>query len=189
VVKDITTEFRAEKVDFENLDAVETRQAALSSLTKRTKGLLKDIRSEAVRRNVLDEGRRIDGRAPADIRQIACEVSVVPRAHGTGLFTRGETQALVYATLGSSGDSQTIDALTERYEKNFLLHYNFPPFSVGEARFLRGPSRRDGTWRSGRSSRSCPTSRTSRTRCGWFRRCWSPTDRRPWPPSAAAPWR
>ena len=143
VVNGITSEFRAEKVDFESLDAVETRQAALSSLTKRTKGLLKDIRSEAVRRNVLDEGRRIDGRAPADIRQIACEVSVVPRAHGTGLFTRGETQALVYATLGSSGDSQTIDSLTERYEKNFLLHYNFPPFSVGEARFLRGPSRRD----------------------------------------------
>jgi polyribonucleotide nucleotidyltransferase len=92
---------------------------------------------------VLTERRRIDGRATDEIRKIASEISVVPRAHGTGLFTRGETQALVYTTLGSSGDQQTIDALTERYEKRFLLHYNFPPFSVGEARFLRGPGRRE----------------------------------------------
>jgi polyribonucleotide nucleotidyltransferase len=96
-----------------------------------------------MRERILSEGVRIDGRSSTDIRPIACELRVVPRAHGTAVFTRGETQALVSATLGSADDKQTIDALTERYEKGFLLHYNFPPFSVGEARPLRGPGRRE----------------------------------------------
>ena len=96
-----------------------------------------------MRERILSDGVRIDGRGPADIRQIACEVRPLPRAHGVALFTRGETQALVYTTLGSSDDAQTIDALHARTEKHFLLHYNFPPFSVGEVRPLRGPSRRD----------------------------------------------
>jgi polyribonucleotide nucleotidyltransferase len=143
VVDDLASEYRKAPASLDTLEAVEERQTGLKQLTGRTKKALHDIRAEIVRKRILDDGRRIDGRDPADVRQIACEVSVVPRAHGTGLFTRGETQALVYATLGSQADRQTIDALTERYEKNFLLHYNFPPFSVGEARFLRGPSRRD----------------------------------------------
>ena len=96
-----------------------------------------------MRDRILSDGVRIDGRGTKDIRQIACEVRPLPRAHGVALFTRGETQALVYTTLGSSDDAQTIDALHARSEKHFLLHYNFPPFSVGEVRPLRGPSRRD----------------------------------------------
>ena len=143
VLDGITGAYRSEKAALDSLEAVEARQAGLRELSGRAKDLLHDLRSRIVRRNVLEAGRRIDGRRPEDIRPIACEVTAVPRAHGTGLFTRGETQALVYATLGSEGDTQTIDALTERYEKRFLLHYNFPPFSVGEARMLRGPSRRD----------------------------------------------
>jgi polyribonucleotide nucleotidyltransferase len=107
------------------------------------KHALHDLRSELMRDRILSRGERIDGRTSTDIRPIACEIRVVPRAHGTGLFTRGETQALVYCTLGSSDDAQTIDALTERYEKPFLLHYNFPSFSVGEAKPLRGPGRRE----------------------------------------------
>ncbi len=143
VVNEITTEYRSEKVALDSLEAVEARQAGLRQLASRTKDFLKELRSDLVREKVLAQGVRIDGRGTADIRPIACEVGILARAHGTGLFTRGETQALVYATLGSAGDAQTIDALTQRYEKHFLLHYNFPPFSVGEARFLRGPSRRD----------------------------------------------
>jgi polyribonucleotide nucleotidyltransferase len=139
----LTREYRSERVTFDSLEAVEARQAGLRERTTRVKSILHDIRYQLVRENILSAGRRIDGRKPEDIRPIACEVGVVPRAHGTGLFTRGETQALVYATLGSQDDMQTIDSLTERYEKRFNLHYNFPPFSVGEARMLRGPSRRD----------------------------------------------
>jgi len=143
VVDAIAKEFRAERVAFDSLEAVEARRAAYAKLVGDTKELLHGLRSKLMRDRILDDGIRIDGRGPTDIRPIACEISVVPRPHGTGLFTRGETQALVYATLGSADDEQTIDALTERYEKRFLLHYNFPPFSVGEARPLRGPGRRE----------------------------------------------
>jgi polyribonucleotide nucleotidyltransferase len=136
-------EYRKEKVALDSLEAVEERRAGLRRLVGDVKDTLHDLRSQLVRERILGEGIRIDGRSGADIRPIACEVRAVPRAHGAALFTRGETQALVYTTLGSSGDAQTIDALTERSSKRFMLHYNFPPFSVGEARFLRGPSRRD----------------------------------------------
>jgi len=139
----LTAEYRAEKVPLDSLEAVEARQAGLRKLTGDAKGLLKALRSELMRARILDDGIRIDGRKSTEVRQIACEVRPVPRAHGVALFTRGETQALVYTTLGSGADAQTIDALTQRSQKHFLLHYNFPPFSVGEARFLRGPSRRD----------------------------------------------
>jgi len=143
VVDRFASEFRGEKVTLDSLEAVETRRDQYRKFTDTVKHALHDLRSELMRKKILDDGSRIDGRTPTDIRPIACEVNVVPRAHGTGLFTRGETQALVYCTLGSSDDEQTIDALTERYEKQFLLHYNFPPFSVGEARPLRGPGRRE----------------------------------------------
>src|SRR4029077_12975333 len=92
---------------------------------------------------VIRESRRVDGRGLTDIRPITCEVGVLPRTHGSALFTRGETQALVIATLGTSSDEQKVDALIGEHFKRFMLHYNFPPFSVGEARFLRGPSRRE----------------------------------------------
>ncbi len=143
VLKEFTEAFRAEKVAFDSLDAVEARQAALRDLTRQVKNTLHDLRSGLMRGSILDNGTRIDGRRPDEVRNIACEVRVVPRAHGAALFTRGETQALVYTTLGSAREAQMIDAMTERSEKRFLLHYNFPPFSVGEARFLRGPGRRE----------------------------------------------
>ena len=92
---------------------------------------------------MLNTGRRIDGRATADIRAITCEVGVLPRTHGSSLFTRGETQALVTATLGTKQDAQHIEGLTGEIEKRFMLHYNFPPFSTGEAKPLRGASRRE----------------------------------------------
>ena len=103
------------------------------------KGLEKDI----VRGSILETGRRIDGRDTKTVRPIQCEVGVLPRAHGSALFTRGETQALVVTTLGTGQDEQIIDALAGDYREHFLLHYNFPPYSVGEASFLRSPGRRE----------------------------------------------
>ena len=88
-------------------------------------------------------GRRTDGRKAGELRPVTCEVGVLPRTHGSALFTRGETQALVVTTLGTTDDQQIIDGLLEEYRKPFMLHYNFPPFSVGEARMMRGPRRRD----------------------------------------------
>jgi polyribonucleotide nucleotidyltransferase len=101
-------------------------------------GLERDI----VRRSIR-EGRRVDGRGPADIRPITCEVSILPRTHGSALFTRGETQALVVTTLGTAYDEQRVDGLLEEYTQRFMVHYNFPPFCVGEVRPVRGPSRRE----------------------------------------------
>src|SRR5436309_12389363 len=92
---------------------------------------------------IVRDGRRIDGRGLADIRPISCEVEVLPRTHGSALFTRGETQALVVTTLGTSSDERKIDAMIGETYKKFMLHYNFPPFSTGEVKFLRGPSRRE----------------------------------------------
>ena len=143
VVESFVTAYRDERVALDSLAAVEDRRAGLTALTGQVKSILHDLRSQFVRRRILEEGKRIDGRGSADIRPIACEVRPLPRPHGVGLFTRGETQALVFTTLGGRFDQQTIDGLTERTSKPFYLHYNFPPFSVGEARMLRGPSRRE----------------------------------------------
>src|SRR5947208_1108281 len=105
--------------------------------------VFKTIEAKIVRWNILDSGRRIDGRDVKSVRPIACEVGVLPRAHGSALFTRGETQALVVATLGTGEDEQYIDALSGTYKETFLLHYNFPPFSVGETGRVGSPKRRD----------------------------------------------
>jgi polyribonucleotide nucleotidyltransferase len=102
-----------------------------------------DIERDMVRKMILERGVRADGRGVRDIRQITCDTSILPRTHGSALFTRGETQALVTATLGTSDDAQMIDALEGVSYKPFMLHYNFPPYSVGEAKFLRGPGRRE----------------------------------------------
>jgi polyribonucleotide nucleotidyltransferase len=96
-----------------------------------------------VRERILGLGRRPDGRAPTDIRHIWCEVNISPRAHGSGLFTRGETQVLTLATLGTLGEAQELDTLTPTDSKRYLHHYNFPPFSTGEVKPLRGQSRRE----------------------------------------------
>ncbi|HEV1992238.1 MAG TPA: polyribonucleotide nucleotidyltransferase [Candidatus Dormibacteraeota bacterium] len=98
---------------------------------------------DRVRERIVEEGVRIDGRGLKDVRAITVEVGVLPRTHGSGLFTRGQTQALTIATLGSMSDQQKIDGLTDETSKRYMHHYNFPPFSVGEARPLRGPGRRE----------------------------------------------
>jgi len=102
-----------------------------------------DVYKKMVRGVVLDEGTRIDGRKLTDIRAISCEVGLLPRTHGSGLFTRGETQALVTTTLGTAQDVQRIDSLLGDVTKRFMLHYNFPPFSTGEAKMMRSASRRE----------------------------------------------
>jgi polyribonucleotide nucleotidyltransferase len=96
-----------------------------------------------MREKIVIGGERIDGRAFDQVRPISCEVGCLPRTHGSALFTPGETQAIVTATLGSEGDEQRIETLYGESFKNFMLHYNFPPFCVGEVRMMRGPSRRD----------------------------------------------
>lgn len=101
------------------------------------------LKSELMRADILKNGRRIDGRDTVTIRDISCEVGLLPRAHGSALFTRGETQALVVATLGTSEDEQIIDGLLQEKSKAFMLNYNFPPFSVGEVKPLRSPGRRE----------------------------------------------
>ena len=110
---------------------------------QRISGVFKELEAKIVRWNILDTGNRIDGRDVKTVRPIMCEVGVLPRAHGSALFTRGETQALVVTTLGTGEDEQYIDALPGTYKETFLLHYNFPPFSVGETGRMGGPRRRE----------------------------------------------
>src|SRR5579883_2657930 len=105
--------------------------------------VFKKLEAKIVRWNILDTGKRIDGRDVKTVRPISCEVGVLPRTHGSALFTRGETQALVVATLGTGEDEQFVDALQGTYKETFLLHYNFPPFSVGETGRLGAPGRRE----------------------------------------------
>ena len=105
--------------------------------------LFKDLEKEIVRGAILRDGRRIDGRDTRAVRPISCEVGILPRAHGSALFTRGETQALAVATLGTGQDEQIIDALEGEYRENFMLHYNFPPYATGEAGRLGSPGRRE----------------------------------------------
>src|SRR4029077_15507598 len=100
------------------------------------------LEERAVRDLILD-GKRIDGRSMKQIRTITCEVGVLPRTHGSAIFTRGETQSLVTTTLGTVSDEQRVDGLMEEYSKKFMLDYNFPPFSVGECKPIRGPGRRE----------------------------------------------
>ncbi|ACI51835.1 Polyribonucleotide nucleotidyltransferase [Gluconacetobacter diazotrophicus PA1 5] len=107
------------------------------------KPILKDLEADVVRSAVLDTGYRIDGRDLKTVRPIVSEVGILPRAHGSALFTRGETQALVVATLGTAQDEQVIDALEGEYRTNFMLHYNFPPYSVGECGRMGSPGRRE----------------------------------------------
>ncbi len=102
-----------------------------------------DALHERVVRDLILEGKRIDGRGLRQLRPIACEVGVLPRTHGSAIFARGETQALVTTTLGTVSDEQRVDGLIEEYSKKFMLDYNFPPFSVGECRPIRGPGRRE----------------------------------------------
>ena len=107
--------------------------------------LVGDVEYNALRAQVLDSGKRVDGRGPAEVRDISIDTTVLPRAHGSALFTRGQTQALVAITLGTAQDVQRLDSIDDKGEttKSFMLHYNFPPFSTGEVRPMRGTSRRE----------------------------------------------
>ena len=107
------------------------------------KKVFKELQAKVVRNNILDTGIRIDGRDVKTVRPILSQVGVLPRTHGSALFTRGETQALVVATLGTAEDEQFIDSLEGTYKENFLLHYNFPPYSVGETGRMGSPGRRE----------------------------------------------
>ena len=133
---------RVEKISAAKADAIEALDVDEDS-EKLLGGLLKDLEKDVVRGNILDTGNRIDGRDTKTVRPILAEVGILPRSHGSALFTRGETQALCVATLGTGQDEQIIDALEGEYRENFMLHYNFPPYSVGEASFLRSPGRRE----------------------------------------------
>jgi polyribonucleotide nucleotidyltransferase len=128
LVKELTAELGAER---------------FTASEKLIKGELEERKSVVVRTMVLDEGKRIDGRDSRTIRPISSEVGLLPRVHGSALFQRGETQAIVTATLGTSTDEQKIDALIGESWKRFMLHYNFPPYSTGETKPLRGPGRRE----------------------------------------------
>jgi polyribonucleotide nucleotidyltransferase len=115
----------------------------LESRKGEIKGFIDGVKKKIVRGTIINEKTRIDGRGLTDIRPIVTEVGLIPRTHGSALFTRGETQAIAILTLGTSRDGQRIETLTGEVEKEFMLHYNFPPFSVGETKFLRGPGRRE----------------------------------------------
>ncbi len=135
---------------YEALDAAKAK-AKEEFLTEEPSGdeanilgdVLKSVQANIVRGSIIKTGKRIDGRDLSTVRQIVSEVGILPRAHGSSIFTRGETQALVVATLGTSDDEQMIDALTGTYKENFMLHYNFPPYSVGETGRIGFTSRRE----------------------------------------------
>ena len=135
---------RQERLDLILKDAIEKlKQPDDPNRERHIKIVFHGLEYTEVRNMILEKGSRADGRGPADIRPITSEVGVLPRTHGSALFTRGETQSLAVVTLGTTDDEQRIDALEGEYTRTFMLHYNFPPFSVGEARPLRSPGRRE----------------------------------------------
>ncbi|MFZ0033584.1 MAG: polyribonucleotide nucleotidyltransferase [Sedimentisphaerales bacterium] len=129
-----------EQVSTEYCEAVDDAEPKCDKVM--LKRIFEKIEGQAVRKLLLD-GKRLDGRGYNDIRPIVCEVGILPRTHGSALFSRGETQAIVSVTLGTIRDAQIIDGLLDEYTQNFMFHYNFPPFSVGEVRPVRGPGRRE----------------------------------------------
>src|SRR5579859_2718635 len=142
------------------------------------------LRERLFREQVTKDRRRPDSRAFDEIRPINIEVGVLPRTHGSSVFTRGETQALVTTTLGTTDDMQRIERFEGEAKKRFMLHYNFPPFSVGEVSFLRGAGRRGSAtalWPSALSQRYCQAKISGPTPCAWFPTSWNPMGRLPWP--------
>ncbi|WP_408954500.1 polyribonucleotide nucleotidyltransferase [Natroniella sp. ANB-PHB2] len=133
VKKEVTEHFETKYQEYEELQKI----------IKVVKSTLDKISKESIRNLVLNEGVRIDGRKLDEVRSISCEVGLLPRTHGSGVFTRGQTQAMTVATLGAVGDEQILDGLEEKESKRYMHHYNFPPYSVGETSPLRGPGRRE----------------------------------------------
>lgn len=134
---------RQERLDIIKDEAVKALGGEDVNTQRQVKLVFHSLEYTEVRDMILEKKVRADGRGPGDIRPITCEVGILPRTHGSALFTRGETQSLAVVTLGSTDDEQRIDALEGEYYRTFMLHYNFPPFSVGEARPLRSPGRRE----------------------------------------------
>ncbi|MRR09289.1 polyribonucleotide nucleotidyltransferase, partial [bacterium] len=124
-------------------EAIAALQDEFPATEKAIKYMVEEIQSHDLRQRILNEGKRADGRGLTDIRPITCELAVLPRTHGSALFTRGETQSLAVVTLGTGEDEQLIEDLEGEYSKSYMLHYNFPPFSVGEVKPIRGPGRRE----------------------------------------------
>jgi polyribonucleotide nucleotidyltransferase len=134
---------RQERLDQLLAEAIEEFKSDDPNRERHVRLIFHALEYSEVRNMILEKGVRADGRGPSDIRPITCEVGVLPRTHGSALFTRGETQSLAVVTLGTAEDEQRVDALEGEYFRTFMLHYNFPPFSVGEARPLRSPGRRE----------------------------------------------
>ena len=132
-----------DKVKEEVIEYFTEKYPENEKVLKDIKETIGNITKEEVRRLIVEEGVRPDNRKTNEIRPITCDVGLLPRTHGSGLFTRGQTQVLTVATLGAASDVQIIDGLGEEESKRYMHHYNFPPYSVGEARFLRGPGRRE----------------------------------------------
>jgi polyribonucleotide nucleotidyltransferase len=126
-----------------HVEALESLGEDFQSRRSEVMSFFEEIERNLIRKMILEKNVRIGGRGFTQVRDIDCEVGVLPRTHGSALFTRGETQAMVIATLGTSSDEQKVEALEGSSYKSFMLHYKFPPFSVGEVKFLRGPSRRE----------------------------------------------
>ncbi len=139
----LTKKERAKKNKELNESVLEALAEKYPEQEKVIKEILHDIEKELMRKQILEQGKRLDGRGTTDIRPISIETGILARTHGSALFTRGETQSLTTLTLGTKADEQIIDGLLEEYTKRFILHYNFPPFSVGETGRFSGPGRRE----------------------------------------------
>ncbi|MGI8842451.1 MAG: polyribonucleotide nucleotidyltransferase [Gemmatimonadaceae bacterium] len=136
---------RVDAIDFVKKEVIEALTADFPDNARDIANLVGEVEYNGMRLQVLDTKERVDGRGPKDIREISVDAGLLPRAHGSALFTRGQTQALVVATLGTANDVQRLDSIdtAEEVTKSFMLHYNFPPFSTGEVRPMRGTSRRE----------------------------------------------
>lgn len=143
VYRSLTKEERSQKNQELNEEVKEQLAEKYPEQEKVIGNILHDLEKDLMRERILSEGMRLDGRTTTDIRPIWIQLGLLPRTHGSALFTRGETQSLTTLTLGTKGDEQIIDGLQEEYKKRFLLHYNFPPFSVGETGRMTGPGRRE----------------------------------------------
>ncbi len=139
---DAMSEIRDAAIDYVFANAGDV-DVSDEELEKQSKNAFRSLEKSLIRRRVVNDNVRIDGRGPRDIRALSAEVGVLPRAHGSGIFTRGETQVLNVLTLGMLRDAQRLDTIDPSTEKRYIHHYNFPPFSVGETGFMRGPKRRE----------------------------------------------
>ncbi len=188
----ITDKQARQKAVSEAKKAVMAALEAEGANTDAAKGMMKALEADVVRGAILDTGIRIDGRDTKTVRPIMAEVGVLPRAHGSALFTRGETQALCVATLGTGQDEQVIDALAGEYRENFMLHYNFPPIRwVRRAAWAAPAGVRSAmaSWPGAPCTRCCRRRRSSRTRCASCPRSRRATAPPRWRPSAAPRWR